>query len=317
MSPPKRKPPPKPLHNPPPSNRIIETANSLPPHEFQAAYLPQLPLTIPTSTLSTSRPSHPHPLPQGSDSPNPPTLQGSVPPNPSKPSNLPRPPTLHLRTPSIISEPNLSACFDLIALTSASAYRASAVGWSPSKKRREMRLGDLKYLLLTWGTTRTRSPATPAAVEVEVERGVEVEMEVGKRSGEPEGGGSMRARDGDGDGESHPEEEEEKEEIAGFCSFMLTHEDAHSVIYIYEIHLSPQARGQGLGKILMEVVEGVGRQVGVEKAMLTVFVENQAARRFYEEKLGYGLDKYSPRPRKLRSGGLKEVGYVILSKGLR
>ncbi|MCJ1243800.1 hypothetical protein MMC30_000997 [Trapelia coarctata] len=102
----------------------------------------------------------------------------------------------------------------------------------------------------------------------------------------------------------------------GFLSFMVTYEDGKEVSYVYEIHLAESLRGGGLGKQLMGLVEEVGRKLGVEKVMLTVFVANAGARRFYEG-LEYEVDEFSPGPRRLRGGVVKEPGYVILSKGLR
>ena len=104
-------------------------------------------------------------------------------------------------------------------------------------------------------------------------------------------------------------------EVEGFLSFMLTYEDGYEVIYCYEIHLSPQLQGTGLGKRLMAMMEEVGKKARVEKAMLTVFKANNAAMRFYE-RLGYEEDEYSPRPRKLRGGVVKEPDHMILSKPL-
>jgi len=101
----------------------------------------------------------------------------------------------------------------------------------------------------------------------------------------------------------------------GFLSFMVTYEDGKEVICVYEVHLAESLRGGGLGKQLMGLAEEVGRKVGVEKVMLTVFVANASARRFYEG-LGYKVDEFSPGPRKLRAGVIKEPDYVILSKGL-
>lgn len=103
--------------------------------------------------------------------------------------------------------------------------------------------------------------------------------------------------------------------VEGFLSFMLTYEDGYEVVYCYEIHLGPQLRGSGVGKRLMGLMEEVGRAAGVVKAMLTVFVENEAALRFYE-KLGYEVDESSPAPRKLRNGVVKNPTYHILSKSL-
>ena len=103
--------------------------------------------------------------------------------------------------------------------------------------------------------------------------------------------------------------------VEAFLSFMITYEDGHEVVYCYEIHVSAHLQGCGLGKHLMGIMEDVGRKVRVEKGMLTVFLENEGALRFYE-KLGYVEDEYSPRPRKLRNGIVKKPDYVILSKAL-
>ncbi len=64
----------------------------------------------------------------------------------------------------------------------------------------------------------------------------------------------------------------------------------------------------------MEVMELIGSRVGVQKAMLTVFRSNDRAVKAYES-WGYGLDDFSPEARKLRDGTLKELSYVVLSKG--
>lgn len=56
--------------------------------------------------------------------------------------------TLYLETAETISKPNLTACFNLIDLTSSADYAASSMAWRPSRKRREMRLPDLRYLLV-------------------------------------------------------------------------------------------------------------------------------------------------------------------------
>lgn len=104
-------------------------------------------------------------------------------------------------------------------------------------------------------------------------------------------------------------------EVEGFMAFMLTYEDGYEVIYCYEIHLKPLLRGIGVGKQLIGMLEEVGQKAGVSKAMLTVFVENEGALKFYE-KLGYEEDEFSPGPRKLRNGVVKNPTYIILSKTL-
>lgn len=167
--------------------------------------------------------------------------------------------TISLHNSSTISSADLSACFDLIASTSASTYAASSTGWHPRKKRKEMRLPDLRYFLVK------RTPDSP------------------------------------------PE---------GFLSFMLTYEDGKEVTYVYEVHFVTTLRQGGLGKLLMYLVEEVGRKVGVEKTMLTAFMANEGARRFYE-RLGYDVDEFSPEEKKLRGGIVIVPDYVIVSKSLR
>lgn len=53
-----------------------------------------------------------------------------------------------LSTAKALSEPDFEACFRLIELTSAADYKNSKDGWKPKSKRKEMKLLDLKYLLV-------------------------------------------------------------------------------------------------------------------------------------------------------------------------
>lgn len=187
-----------------------------------------------------------------------------------------------------ISDADLDACLDLIELTSSEAYAASGAGWSRPKKRKEMKLPDMKYLIVR-GAGDARQPAGPDADKPKED------------SSGPEQDSTSPA---------------DKTGVLGFLSFMVTYEDGKEVVYCYEIHLSPMARGRGLGGLLMGRMEEIGRSVGLEKAMLTVFKSNETARRFYERG-GYGVDESSPQPRRLRNGTIKEFEYLILSKKLR
>ena len=99
----------------------------------------------------------------------------------------------------------------------------------------------------------------------------------------------------------------------GFLSFMITEEDDYEVLYIYEVHLSPSLRRNGIGQRLMQFVERVASKVGLEKVMLTVFTSNEVAERFYR-KIGYTDDEYSPAPKRLRNGIVKRPDYIIMSK---
>lgn len=107
--------------------------------------------------------------------------------------------------------------------------------------------------------------------------------------------------------------------LAGFASFMICCEDGLDTIYCYEIHLEERLRGRGLGAQLMGALEAIGRAVGVEKAMLTVFTSNVSARRFYQA-LGYELydEEDVPSPKRLRGRKTPkpEPSYLIMAKDL-
>ena len=152
----------------------------------------------------------------------------------------------------------IDQCYQLVELTSAEDYRKSEKGWAPGRKRKEMQLPDLKYLVLR---------------------------------------------------------KDQDLCVQGFISFMVTYEDGREVLYVYEIHLIPQLQGKGLGRKLMEVAEQIGKSIGLEKVMLTVFRSNTAAVGMYA-KMGYLVDEYSPQPKSFRNGAVKESSYVILSKKL-
>ncbi|PYH73776.1 N-terminal L-serine N(alpha)-acetyltransferase NAT4 [Aspergillus vadensis CBS 113365] len=176
---------------------------------------------------------------------------------------------LSIHSAASIPTNDLNACFDLIEETSSEAYRNSSTGWSPSKKKKEMKLPDMKYLV--------------------------VRREKDSLSSSTDGG-----------------EREGENAVVGFMSFMITYEDGKEVVYLYEIHLSAEVQKQGLGKRLLLVLMEIGRRVCVEKAMLTVFTSNGVAQRLYEA-IGFGTDEYSPRPRRLRNGMVKEPDYRIMS----
>jgi N-alpha-acetyltransferase 40 len=102
-------------------------------------------------------------------------------------------------------------------------------------------------------------------------------------------------------------------EFRGFLSFMITEEDGYEVVYCYELHLQPRVQGMGMGRKMMNLMEMIGFEVGVEKAMLTVFKSNERAVKVYD-KWGYQLDQFSPELKRLRDGTVRESTYVILSR---
>ncbi|KFX90136.1 hypothetical protein O988_08333 [Pseudogymnoascus sp. VKM F-3808] len=56
--------------------------------------------------------------------------------------------TIELQNSSDLSRDELTACFSLVEESSKGDYSASKEGWKPAAKRREMRLLELKYLLV-------------------------------------------------------------------------------------------------------------------------------------------------------------------------
>jgi ribosomal protein S18 acetylase RimI-like enzyme len=111
------------------------------------------------------------------------------------------------------------------------------------------------------------------------------------------------------------------QDLQGFLSYMLTVDDSVPVIYVYEVHLKPTAQGHGFGKALMTCVEAIGRHESRKKAMLTVFVTNVKAIKFYEC-LGYEKwdEEYIPRmKKKLRTRVVepdRKPTYIIMAKNL-
>ncbi|KAJ5631476.1 uncharacterized protein N7484_011576 [Penicillium longicatenatum] len=219
-------------------------------------------------------------------------------------SNAARDTSLEIYSAATISTADLDACLDLVELTSSEAYAASGAGWSRPKKRKEMKLPDMKYLIVRDCAASSADIRREAGVGAGTDKADE--PKIAARSSENVNG-SLNG--------SANEHANDKSGVLGFLSFMITYEDGKEVVYCYEIHLAAAARGRGLGALLMSRMEEIGRSVGVKKAMLTVFKSNVNACRFYE-KGGYVIDEYSPQPRRLRNGTIKEFDYAILSKRL-
>ncbi|PKY02079.1 GNAT family acetyltransferase Nat4 [Aspergillus campestris IBT 28561] len=56
--------------------------------------------------------------------------------------------TAELYTADNIPAEELEACFQLIEHTSAEAYQNSSIGWAPVAKKKEMRLPDMRYIVV-------------------------------------------------------------------------------------------------------------------------------------------------------------------------
>ncbi|KAJ5170404.1 uncharacterized protein N7500_003187 [Penicillium coprophilum] len=258
---------------------LVEQTNALSIGEFIAQYV-----TTPTQTREPAQND-------ATDQPHPSQVQPR--------QDTACKPRVDVYSAATISAVDLEACLDLIEQTSSEAYIASSVGWSRIKKRKEMKLPDMKFLILRDmpDDSSNSSGQVPGGKQSEiVDNNAPSPL---KESDEPVASSDTGFRN-----------------FLGFLSFMVTYEDGKEVVYCYEIHLSAVARGRGAGRLLMAQMEGIGRAVGLEKSMLTVFKSNETARRFYE-RLGYEVDEYSPQPRKLRNGTIKDVDYLILSKRLK
>lgn len=55
---------------------------------------------------------------------------------------------ISLQTSATLSPQDFESCFHLIDYTSSSHYRRSVVGWKPQQKQDEMKLPDMKYILV-------------------------------------------------------------------------------------------------------------------------------------------------------------------------
>ena len=53
-------------------------------------------------------------------------------------------------------------------------------------------------------------------------------------------------------------------------------------LYIFDLFLAPQARGKGLGKLVMSELEVETKKLGFNALRLHVFGHNTVARRLYE-----------------------------------
>jgi N-alpha-acetyltransferase 40 len=203
---------------------------------------------------------------------------------------------IHIYSAATIPSLDFESCFSLIETTSSADYESSSMGWSPSKKRKEMRLPDMRYVVLRGRLPLKKSDDSNNNVDGETS---------------PRSANNTTSKNND----NNTPITAPHSEVLGFLSFMTTYEDGKEVLYCYEIHIHPELQGHGVGRQLMSLFEETARRIGLEKAMLTVFKANTAALAFYE-RLGYGVDEFSPEPRRFRNGTVKEPDYLILSKAM-
>ena len=253
-----------------------------------------------------------------------------------KSANQPFPLKLDLITSATqLKEEELQTCIELVEQTSGDDYRASRIGWNTRKKREEMMDKDMIYLLVRQANTTTVSAPDLKGQQQQVEQDTRSD----NRQSSDQETVSSKKRKLDASSPQPPQLDvlgqlartytstastptpapplaSPNSPILGFISFMFTWDDPphqdRAVVYIYEIHLSPPLRNQGLGSRLMTFVEAVARACSIEKTMLTVFVANEGAKKMYE-KLGYERDECSPVDRVMRRKVVR-AEYVIMSK---
>lgn len=67
---------------------------------------------------------------------------------------------------------------------------------------------------------------------------------------------------------------------------------SHEMIYVHQICVAPEARGQGIATSLLDAAKQLGRERGIKRLALDVWRFNEPARRFFEH---YGLETYNER----------------------
>lgn len=263
---------------------LVERTNALSVHDFISRYVDSSQLHIDITTKEDDAPT---------------TVKAQI----------------HIYSASTIPSLDFEGCFALIETTSSDDYKSSSMGWSPTKKRKEMRLPDMRYMVLRG------PPQTPPTSQRHHNNNNQPSSTSTSTSGDTsEVSSTSEPTDTTPSPAITPAAStattattSPHSEVLGFISFMTTYEDNKQVLYCYEVHIHPSLQGQGIGRHLMSLFEETGRRIGLEKGMLTVFRANEAAIKFYET-LGYGIDEFSPGSRRLRNGTVKEPDYLILSK---
>jgi GNAT superfamily N-acetyltransferase len=79
--------------------------------------------------------------------------------------------------------------------------------------------------------------------------------------------------------------------VVGMIAWVLTHElySARACVYVSDIAVHAEARGQGVGKALMAQAKAWGRAHGARKLAWDVWDRNVTARQFYQ-RLGAVID---------------------------
>lgn len=110
---------------------------------------------------------------------------------------------------------------------------------------------------------------------------------------------------------------ETSEPPLGYCIFRFDTEETEAdegeddlcdVAYCYELQIESSHQKQGVGRVLMDALERLGRAYKMDKTMLTAFKNNTDAIAFYR-RIGFATDDVDP-----SEYGIDDVDYIILSK---
>ncbi|XP_020683063.1 N-alpha-acetyltransferase 40 isoform X3 [Dendrobium catenatum] len=82
--------------------------------------------------------------------------------------------------------------------------------------------------------------------------------------------------------------------LVGFMHYRFIVEEEIPVLYVYELQLESCARGKGLGKFLMQLIELIARKNQMGAVILTVQKANVLAMNFYTSRLRYVISAISP-----------------------
>jgi len=99
--------------------------------------------------------------------------------------------------------------------------------------------------------------------------------------------------------------------IVAMSHFRFDVDDDVEVLYCYEIQLSEEVRGKGLGKFFLQILELMAMKAKMKKVILTVFKANTRAVNFFT-KMKYTIDETSPMYED--ASNLENYDYEIYSK---
>ncbi|XP_063675467.1 N-alpha-acetyltransferase 40-like [Bolinopsis microptera] len=104
-------------------------------------------------------------------------------------------------------------------------------------------------------------------------------------------------------------------QTVAFSHFKFDFDEEIAVLYCYEVQVTEEMRGKGVGKFLMQILELIGSKAEMQKIMITVFKHNPRAIHFFADILKYADDETSPKF--MDPMDEKDYCYEIMSKTLK